>query len=202
MSSPDKIVQHCLKIGINCLAVTDHNTIAGALEVKRMAPFKVIVGEELFTALGEIIGLFLTAEIPGRLSPEETVARIKAQGGLVCIPHPCDRLRPQSRLRRHALEKIMPDVDLIEVFNSRTLLLQDSVRALQLAQRHELPGTVGSDAHIINEIGRAFIELPEFNDTRQFQQALRQGQTFTSRTSPLIHLCNTRNRLIKLITRS
>ncbi|MCX5994798.1 MAG: PHP domain-containing protein, partial [Chloroflexi bacterium] len=77
LSPPEKIVQHCLKVGINCLAVTDHNTITGAVEVKRLAPFKVIVSEEILTTQGEIIGYFLTEEIPPRLSPEETVARIK-----------------------------------------------------------------------------------------------------------------------------
>lgn len=202
ISSPEKVVQRCLEIGINCLAVTDHDTISGALEVKRIAPFTVIIGEEVLTSCGEIIGLFLTEEIPRRLSPEETVARIKAQGGLVCIPHPFDRLRPHSRLRRNALEKVMPDIDLIEVFNSRTILLRDSARALQLAQSHGLPGTVGSDAHVVREIGRSFMELPEFNDAEQFRLALGQGKTFTQRTSPLIHLYNIRNRLIKLLKRS
>ncbi len=202
ISSPEKVVQRCLEIGINCLAVTDHDTISGALEVKRIAPFTVIIGEEVLTSCGEIIGLFLTEEIPRRLSPEETVARIKAQGGLVCIPHPFDRFRPHSRLRRNALEKVMPDIDLIEVFNSRTILLRDSARALQLAQSHGLPGTVGSDAHVIREIGRSFMELPEFNDAEQFRLALGQGKIFTQRTSPLIHLYNIRNRLIKLLKRS
>ena len=81
ISSPEKVVQHCLDISINCLAVTDHDTISGALEVKRIAPFTIIIGEEVLTSCGEIIGLFLTEEIPPHLSPEETVARIKAQGG-------------------------------------------------------------------------------------------------------------------------
>jgi len=165
-----------------------------------------IIGEEVLTSCGEIIGLFLTEEIPRRLSPEETVARIKAQGGLVCIPHPFDRFRPHSRLRRNALEKIMPDIDLIEVFNSRTFLSGDSARALQFAQSHGLPGTVGSDAHVIREIGRSFMELPEFNDAEQFRLALGQGKIFTQRTSPLIHFYNIRNRirnrLIKLLKRS
>ena len=201
-SPPEKIVQRCLDIGINCLAVTDHDTISGALEVKRIAPFTVIIGEEVLTSCGEIIGLFLTEEIPRRLSPEETVARIKAQRGLVCIPHPLDRFRPHSRLRRNALEKIMPDVDLIEVFNSRTSLLQDSARALQFAQAHGLPGTVGSDAHVVREIGRSFIELPEFNDAEEFRLALGQGKIFAQRTSPLIGLYNIRNRMIKLLKRS
>lgn len=202
ISSLEKVVQRCLETGINCLAVTDHNTISGALEVKRIAPFTIIIGEEVLTSSGEIIGLFLTEEIPRHLSPEETVARIKAQGGLVCIPHPFDRFRPHSRLRRDALEKIMPDIDLIEVFNSRTLLARDSARALQFAQTHGLPGTVGSDAHVVREIGRSFIELPEFNDAEQFRLALGQGKIFTQRTSPLIGLYNIRNRLIKLVKRS
>lgn len=202
VSSPEKIVQHCLDIGINCLAVTDHDTISGALELKRIAPFTIIIGEEVLTSCGEIIGLFLTEEIPPHLSPEETVARIKAQGGLVCIPHPFDRFRPHSRLSRNALEKIIPDVDLIEVFNSRTFLLQDAARALQLAQSRGLPGTVGSDAHVVREIGRSFIELPEFNDAEQFRLALGQGKLFTQRTSPFVHFYNIRNRLIKLLKRS
>ena len=202
VSSPEKIVQHCLDIGINCLAVTDHDTISGALELKRIAPFTIIIGEEVLTSCGEIIGLFLTEEIPPHLSPEETVARIKAQGGLVCIPHPFDRFRPHSRLRRDSLEKIIADVDLIEVFNSRTLLRQDATRALQFAQSRGLPGTVGSDAHVVREIGRSFIELPEFNDAEQFRLALGQGKIFTQRTNPLIHFYNIRNRLIKLLKRS
>lgn len=183
------------------MAITDHNRIAGALQLKRTAPFKVIVGEEVLSTSGEIIGLFLTEEVPDRLTPEETVARIKAQGGLVCIPHPFDRFRPHSRLRRGALERIARDVDLIEVFNARTLMLQDSARALDFARSHALPGTVGSDAHVIQEIGRAYVELPEFNDAEGFLLALGRGQAFTRRTSPLTHFYSIRNRLLKKLER-
>jgi predicted metal-dependent phosphoesterase TrpH len=202
VSPPEEIVQHCLKIGINCLAVTDHDSIAGALETKRIAPFKVIIGEEVLTNSGEIIGYFLKEEVPPHLSPEETVKRIKAQGGLVCIPHPCDCLRPQSRLSPRALQRILSQVDLIEVFNSRTLLSRDAVHARELAQKCGLPGTVGSDAHVIQEVGRAYIEIPEFNDAEQFRQVLVQGKIVGSRTSPLVHFYNIRNRLIKRLKRS
>ncbi len=202
ISSPEQIVQRCLEIGINCLAITDHNSIAGALETKRIAPFKIIVGEEILTNQGEIIGYFLSEEIPPHLSPEETVKRIKAQGGLVCIPHPCDSLRPQSRLQRRALERIMPQVDLIEVFNSRTLLFRDAARARQLADKHGLPGTAGSDAHVVQEIGRSFIDMPEFNDAEQFRRMVAQGRITGNRTSILIHFYNIRNRLFKLLRRS
>jgi len=201
-SPTEKVVQRCIELGINCVAITDHDCIGGALEVKGIAPFKVIVGEEVLTSSGEIIGLFLTEEIPPHLSAKETVARIKSQGGLVCIPHPFDRFRPHSRLHRDALERIMPDVDLVEVFNSRTLLKRDIARAVELARSYGLPGTAGSDAHVTQEIGRAYIEIPEFNDAGQFKTALLQGVISGRRTSPLIHLYNVRNRLIKRLGRS
>jgi predicted metal-dependent phosphoesterase TrpH len=202
ISSPENIVQRCLKVGINCLAVTDHNTISGALEIKRIAPFKVIVSEEILTTQGEIIGYFLTEEIPSRLSPEETVARIKAQGGLACVPHPCDRFRGGSKLRPRALERIMPELDLIEVFNSRTMLLRDSARTIELVKKYGLPCTAGSDAHVVREVGSAYIEIPEFNDAEQFRQALKQGRVYGHRTNPLIHSCGIRDRLVKLFRRS
>ena len=202
ISPPEKIVEHCLKVGINCLAITDHNEISGAFEVKRIAPFKVILGEEILTSQGEIIGYFLTEKIPPRLSPEETVARIKAQGGLACIPHPFDRFRSGAKLRTNALEKIIPDVDLIEVFNSRTMLLRDSARALKLAQKHGLPGIAGSDAHVVREIGSTYMEIPEFNDAEQLRQALRQGKILGHRTNFFIHFYGIRNRLVKQFQRS
>jgi predicted metal-dependent phosphoesterase TrpH len=203
ISPPEKIVEHCLKVGINCLAITDHNEISGAFEVKRTAPFKVIIGEEILTNQGEIIGYFLTEKIPPRLSPEETVARIKAQGGLVCIPHPYDVLRSGTKIHTQALEEILPDTDIIEVFNSKTMLLRYSKRALELAQQHGLPGTAGSDAHIVREIGSTYMEIPEFNDAQQFLQSLRQGKVFGHRTSLWMHFyIGIRNRLVKQFQRS
>ncbi len=202
ISPPEKIVQHCLKMGINCLAITDHNEISGAFEVKRIAPFKVIIGEEILSNQGEIIGYFLTEKIPPRLSPEETAARIKAQGGLVCIPHPFDRFRSGAKLHNHALEKIIENIDLIEVFNSRTMLLRDSARALEFARKHALPGTAGSDAHIVREIGSTYMEIPEFNDAEQLRQALRQGKILGHRTNFFIHFYGIRNRLVKQFQRS
>ena len=202
ISPPENIVHHCLKVGINCLAITDHNEISGAFEVQRIAPFKVIIGEEILTNQGEIIGYLLKEKIPSRLSPEETVARIKAQGGLVCIPHPYDRFRSGAKLRPQALKKILADIDLIEVFNSRAMLLRDSARALELAQKQGLPGTAGSDAHVAREIGSTYMEIPEFNDVEQFRQALRQGKVFGHRTSFWIHFYGIRNRLVKQFQRS
>lgn len=200
-SSLDKIISHCLDNGINCLAITDHDTIAGAFEMKRKAPFTVIVSEEILTTQGEIIGYFLTEEIPSHLSPEETVKCIKAQGGLVCIPHPVDRFRPLSRLTSDALEHIMPEVDIIEAYNSRTYMNKDSSRSLLIAQKNGLPCSAGSDAHIVQEIGRTYIELPEFENAKQFLISLKQGQIHGQKTSTIIHFYNLTNRMRKLVNK-
>jgi hypothetical protein len=200
-SPPEEIVRHCLDTGINCLAITDHDTMAGAIEVKRIAPFKVIVGEEILTNRGEIIGYFLNEEVPPHLSPAETIARIKEQGGLVCIPHPYDRFRPHSKLRRDALKRILPQVDMIEIANSRTFLSRDSRRALELARVNGLPGTAGSDAHVVGEIGKTYLEMPDFKTPQEFLAALRQAGVVSNKTSILIHFYNIRNRLIKRLGR-
>ena len=93
ITSPQRFVAACQRKGITCVAVTDHNTIRGALAVKEMAPFLVIVGAEIRSREGEIIGLFLSDEVPPDLSAQETIERIRAQDGLVSLPHPLDRFR-------------------------------------------------------------------------------------------------------------
>jgi predicted metal-dependent phosphoesterase TrpH len=112
LTTPEKYVATCLKRGINCIAVTDHNSIQGGLAVRKIAPFQVIVAEEVRTTEGEITGLFLTEEIPARLTPEETVRRIKEQGGLVSVPHPFDRFRGEP-LKEGAIQRILPQADII-----------------------------------------------------------------------------------------
>ena len=89
-----KIINRCLETGVNCIAIADHGTIEGALKMQTIAPFPVIVAEEILTLHGEIMGMFLTEGIPSGLSVEQTMSRIKAQGALVCIPHPFDIFRP------------------------------------------------------------------------------------------------------------
>jgi len=192
----DQIIERCLDIGINCLAVADHGTISGALEMKRIAPFTVIVAEEILTSAGEIMGLFLSDEIPSNLSLEETLNRIKAQGGLVCIPHPYDRFR-QSALKRNAFKRIMPSVDIVEVLNARNLTPGSEARAKKLMLKHGKLASAGSDAHSIMEIGNAYIEMPEFVDKDEFLESLAQGEIKGHRSSPLVHLISTRNRIEK-----
>lgn len=121
---PGVLVRRCREVGLDCIAVTDHNTIRGALLARELADFKVIVGEEVKSSQGDIIGLFLSEEVPKGLSPLETVRRIKGQGGLVLVPHPFDAVR-RGPLSPAALREILPYVDLIEVLNARTTFKRD-----------------------------------------------------------------------------
>jgi predicted metal-dependent phosphoesterase TrpH len=184
--SLEQIIARCLEVGINCLAVADHNAISGALKLKEIAPFTIIVSEEILTLDGEIIGMFLSQEIPSKLSIEETTARIKAQGGLVCIPHPCDRLR-LSVFRDQVFEHIMPEVDIIEVFNARSLSPGSSARAQQLAQKYGKLASAGSDAHTPSEIGNACVEMPEFSGKDEFLASLAEGKICGNKSNPTVH---------------
>jgi predicted metal-dependent phosphoesterase TrpH len=197
ITSPEQYVRRCLKVGINCVAVTEHNNIDGALAVQRIAPFKVIIAEEIKTTDGELTGLFLTEAVPRNLSPEETIERVKAQGGLVSLPHPFDRIRREP-LRDHARERILGDLDVIEVFNSRTTFRSDNERARRLAEELGLPMGAGSDAHSPWELGTTYVEMPDFEGPQEFLEALRQGRIVGRRANFLVHVVST---LAKVRTR-
>lgn len=182
--------------GMSALAITDHNAIDGALELQRIAPFPVIVGEEILTKEGEIIGLFLYEFIPPRLTPAQTVARIKEQGGLVYIPHPCDTLRP-STLRESAFLSILEQVDAVEVLNARVMQPVHNEQAQCLAQKYQLPGGAGSDAHTAFEIGQAYVEMEPFTDSADFLRSLATGRARGSPSLPHVHLFSTWAKLQK-----
>lgn len=187
LMSVEKIIKMCLKKGINCIAVTDHNTVEGAFLLQKRAPFRVIIGEEIKTSEGEIIGYFLQEEIESGLTPEETVARIKAQGGLVCVPHPFDRLRT-SRLSSAALDRIIDRVDLLEVFNSRNVFVADNDMALRLAAERGIPMTAGSDAHWPGEIGTSYVEVADFTGAEDFCRVMAESRRITGKSGIIVHI--------------
>ncbi|MBI4336827.1 MAG: PHP domain-containing protein [Chloroflexi bacterium] len=200
-TSPAALVRRCVKMGLGCIAVTDHNTIKGALEVARIAPFRVIIGEEVRTAGGEIIGLFLSEAVPRGLSPLETVKRIKAQGGLIAIPHPFDRVR-RSVIRPEALAEVLPQVDIVEGFNARNTFQRANAQALELARQHNLIATAVSDAHHVLEVGRTYTELPPFDGTPAgLREALRAAHLVGRPAGPLVHLISTWNKLRRRLGR-
>ena len=186
ITSPQRLVQACVRKGITCVAVTDHNTIRGALAVKEIAPFRVIVGEEIRSAEGEIIGLFLSEEVPPGLSAQDTIERIRAQGGLVSLPHPTDRFR--GGVGAEGLAHLAPLVDIVEVMNARTTLGRDNDEAARLAGEHGLVAVAVSDAHSPWEIGRVYVEAPDYEGMQEFLEALRWGTLVGRPSSSLVHL--------------
>ena len=195
-TSLEQIVSRCLKLGINCIAIADHGTVEGALKMQDIAPFRVIVAEEILTPYGEIMGMFLKETIPGGLSVEQTVSRIRAQDGLVCIPHPYDGLR-KSALAKEVLEDLAEQIDVLEVFNARNPLPWTSNKARIFAEKYGIPKSAGSDAHTIQEIGNAYIEIPEFDGKDDFLRALATGKIVGHRTNPFTHFRSTWTRIKK-----
>jgi predicted metal-dependent phosphoesterase TrpH len=157
LASPGSQVRAAVSRGLTHLAITDHDRIDGALRARDAAPdgLTVIVGEEVKTADGDLIALFLERAVaPGRPA-RETIEAVRAQGGLVGIPHPFDRYRG-SMLRDPRLEAIGPLVDWVEAHNARVVGGSGNQRAAEFAHELELPGVAVSDAHSTLEVGVAY----------------------------------------------
>jgi len=198
---PADIIRICQRKGIDRLAVTDHNTLRGALEMRALAPELVIVGEEIMTTQGELLAYFVKEEIPRGLSPVETINRLRAQGAAISVSHPFDRLR-QGAWREADLAAILPLVDAIEVFNSRCIYPEDNDRALAFARKNAKLGTVGSDAHWHSEFGCAVLRVPQPPTSgAEFVAALAVAESVTRRSSPLIHLTSTFAKICKRLGR-
>ena len=172
--------------GIDRLAITDHNTIAGALAAKALAPELIIVGEEILTQQGELLAYFLTEEIPPHLSADETITRLRAQGAFIAVPHPFDRHRHGWKLAD--LLRILPQVDAIEVFNARSFRRSLNDQALFFAREQGKPAIAGSDAHGLVELGYARTFLPSFTDAESLRQVVRQGVIKARRLSAWAHI--------------
>jgi predicted metal-dependent phosphoesterase TrpH len=144
---------------LHTIAVTDHNSITMALELHRELGDAIIVGEEIMTTHGEIIGLYLTKRVPSGLSPHDTVKHIKDQGGIVYIPHPFETLR--KGLAPQILEEIADYIDIMEVCNGRAFMQNRSSQAVVWARLNQKDGAASSDAHGYKGLGRTYSSLPE-----------------------------------------
>lgn len=192
LTNPKDLVEHARAVGLNKLAITDHNTIEGALEAYALAPDLIIVGQEIDTAVGgELIAYFVKERIPRDLPPQEAIARLRAQGAVISISHPLDRLRGSAMGEKNTLA-IIDQVDALEVFNARCLLAADNRRAAALAARYNKPGTAGSDGHTLPEIGAAVVVLPPFKaNPEAFLASLQQGKAEGRLTGILPHVRST-----------
>jgi len=150
---PDKVVKTAIKRGLSGIAITDHNTIKGSLRAKKYKTedFEVIIGSEISTERGEIIGLFLSDEIKSHVF-QEVVEEIKEQDGITVLPHPFDDIR---RNGINPGKKDIKLVDCVETFNSRCLRQKYNNKASQFARMNGLSVVAGSDAHFASEIGNA-----------------------------------------------
>ena len=189
LSAPAEVVRRARELGLDRIAITDHDQIEGAFEAREVDPELVIVGEEVRTAEGlDLIGLFLTAHIPRGGSFREVAGEIRRQGGVVYVPHPFDSHRGTTE---EFLEDVRDCIDVVEGFNARIHDPKRNQRAQQWALARGLPLGAGSDAHLLSEIGRARVVMPAFEGPAAFLDALSEARIEGRSSSHLVHLGST-----------
>lgn len=195
LSAPSAVVRQAREIGLDRVAVTDHDEIEGALEAKALDPDLVIVGEEVRTAEGlDLIGLFLSEHIPRGGSFRDVAAEIRRQGGVVYVPHPFDSHRGTSE---EFLAGVVDCIDAVEGFNARIHDRRLNDRARTWALGRGIPIGAGSDAHLLREIGRAVVVMPPFDGPAAFRAALPDGRIEGRSSSHLVHLGSTWAKMVK-----
>ena len=177
-TTPEELEEAVAAAGIDVLCITDHNTVNGALALRDRLPCRVVVGQEVRTTAGELIGLFLEERLPHGIAAATAVERIRDQGGIVYVPHPYDPMR--HCIKEDVLEGLLADggIDALEVLNAKTSLSHLNRRAAETAARWGLPGGAGSDAHVPGAFGAAFAEVEEFDPASPaaFLESLRAGR--------------------------
>ena len=195
-TTPDEVERAVVESGLDVLCITDHHAVRGAAELAKRLTCRVVIGEEMRTHAGEVIGLFLTERIAAGATAIDTAAAIRAQGGVVYIPHPFDPMR--RNLAEDALRELtqLGLVDAIEVHNAKTSLPSLNARAAAFAVEHGLLAGAGSDAHVPDALGAAFVEMPDFDGPADFLAKLAeahivghhwdQARPWTSRIVPSV----------------
>ena len=169
-TSLEELIERARECGLDRIALTDHNTAEGALELARMAPELTIVGEEAKTREGEVIGLFITRRVPPWLRPEEAMDLIHQMGGLTYIPHPVDRNR--SHYRSERIVELADRIDIIETYNPWCEAGANRAAAELAAELGKVAAT-GSDSHGILEMGRSWMEMDAYDGPADFLEKLR-----------------------------
>jgi predicted metal-dependent phosphoesterase TrpH len=166
-----KILQNNI---LDCIAITDHNQLDFALQQNAQFGDKIIVGEEITTTEGEMIGLFLKTLVSSGMSARKTAEAIRAQGGLVYIPHPFETIR--QGIQEHILETIVESIDIIEVFNGRGRWRGKAAKALAFAQKHAIAQAASSDAHGYHGLGRTYTYLEKIPTKDTMKALLKKGK--------------------------
>jgi hypothetical protein len=167
----DKLLKKLLKHNISLVAVTNHNNLQGAFEFQEYVKQSqkdifVIPGSEIATNQGEIIGLFLSREIPWGLSLAQTIQEIKKQDGLTYLPHPFDSVRRERVKDKQLILDNIDQIDIIEVFNSRNMKEKDNQAAVNLATQYHKKILWGSDAHFAYDLDKCLVQIPHLVKTK------------------------------------
>ena len=175
-TTPEELSAALEEAAVDVLCITDHNATAGAQKLIDQLPCRVVIGEELRVGSGEIIGLFLNERIPGGTNLVDAAENIRSQGGLVYIPHPFDPMR--NCLSPAAIEELVGAglVDAFEVRNAKTSLESLNRKAADYAAANGLAAGAGSDAHVPDALGAAYVEMPDFDGPASFLASLRNGR--------------------------
>ncbi len=175
-TTPEELLEAVTESAIDVLCITDHNVIAGAVRLADELPCRVIIGEELRVGSGEIIGLFLKERLPQGIGLIEAAKRIREQGGVVYIPHPYDPMR--NCLKASDIDLLVAEglVDGIEGRNGKTSLESLNNKAVSYGEANDLFIGAGSDAHVPDGVGAAYIEMPDFATPAEFMARARQGR--------------------------
>ena len=212
LSRPERVARVAAERGLTHLAVTDHGRIEGALAARDGAPagLYVIVGEEISTREGDLVGVFLERPVPNGLSAAEAAAAVHEQGGLVGLAHPYDRFRGSTLAgaRRNgdakggpstdAIDALAPLVDYVESFNARVPLGSANERAAEWALGHRIPGVAVSDAHTLFEVGISYVVVPgPIADAASLRAALPQARLVTSHASYVVRAWTPVARLVQ-----
>lgn len=198
----------CRVQNIKWIAITEHNNIDGGIEFKKFCKkhgdhIRVIVGEEIFTNKGEIIGLYLTESIQPGLSPEETITQIKAQHGVVYVPHPYDEMRKKTVLEESEINKYQADIDCIEIHNGRNISDRYGEIQQNMSKKYNIRPIVGSDAHTIWEIGRNYLLVEneyDLCDKEKFLQAIEEASIKKKKCIKFAHKLTKIDKAIKMIS--
>jgi len=184
-NSPAKILNVAKSAGINGVAITDHNTIKGALETRKLnkdKDFEVVIGEEVSTDIGHVLVLYLKRKInPGKV--EDVVTEARKQNAICVLAHPHNILQDKAfkifgiKSARKSLNKKDFDkvelFDAVEGFNARCFLKKENLLSRELAEKYGKTVVAGSDAHFIGELLNTIIE---FDNKYSLKKAIEKNK--------------------------
>lgn len=185
---------------IDYVAITDHNRIDFALDLRQEIGNQIIVGEEIMSSQGEIIGLFLSRPVAAGLSPQATIEAIRAQNGLVYIPHPFETVR--KGLHPAVLEELAGDIDILEVYNGRAFAQDRSSQAVVWAKFNRVAGAAGSDAHGRRGLGKTYTSIADIPYRENLVNQIKGGLLMAGRPGVRALMYPKFNRLRKKIAGS